>query len=211
MPRKDKIETIGILTGGGDVPGLNPCIKAIVNRATDEGMRVFGIKRGWAGLVEYHVEDETTHDANVVPMDKAMVRTIDRSGGTILHTSRTKPSAVKKSEMPAFLDPHPTEEKTDVTPHILKNLEHLGIDLLIPIGGDDTLSYGELLSEEGFPVIGIPKTMDNDVFGTDYCIGFSTAITRSVNFIHALPLIIHYAGMIRRDLFGHGFTMAILE
>jgi 6-phosphofructokinase 1 len=186
MPGKDKIGTIGILTGGGDVPGLNPCIKAIVNRAVGEGMRVIGIKRGWAGLVEYHAEDERTHDANVTVMDKASVRTIDRSGGTILHTSRTKPSAVKKSEMPAFLDPHPTEEKTDVTPHVLKNLEHLGIDLLIPIGGDDTLSYGERLSEEGFPVIGIPKTMDNDVFGTDYCIGFSTAVTRSVNFIHAL-------------------------
>jgi 6-phosphofructokinase len=186
MPGKKKIETVGILTGGGDVPGLNPCIKAIVNLAIDEGMRVLGIRRGWAGLVEYHIEDESTHEASVISMDKRMVRTIDRSGGTILHTSRTKPSAVKKSEMPAFLDAHPTEEKTDVTPHVLKNLEHLGLDLLIPIGGDDTLSYGERLSEEGFPVIGIPKTMDNDVFGTDYCIGFSTAVTRSVDFIHAL-------------------------
>jgi 6-phosphofructokinase len=186
MTAKDKIETIGILTGGGDVPGLNPCIKAIVWRAIDEGMRVIGIKKGWAGLVQYHIEDEGTHDDNVVSMDKKMVRTIDRSGGTILHTSRTNPSGVKKSEMPAFLDAHPTAEKTDVTPHVKKNIEHLGIDLLIPIGGDDTLSYGERLSEEGFPVIAIPKTMDNDVFGTDYCIGFSTAITRSVNFIHAL-------------------------
>jgi len=186
MPGKKKIETVGILTGGGDVPGLNPCIKAIVNQAIDGGMRVLGIRRGWAGLVEYHIEDESTHEANVISMNKKMVRTIDRSGGTILHTSRTKPSAVKKSEMPAFLDAHPTEEKTDVTPHVLKNLEHLGLDLLIPIGGDDTLSYGERLSEEGFSVIGIPKTMDNDVFGTDYCIGFSTAVTRSVDFIHAL-------------------------
>ncbi len=186
MKGKDKIETIGILTGGGDVPGLNPCIKAVVNRATDEGMRVLGIKRGWAGLVEYHIEDEITHEANLMPLDQGKVRTIDRSGGTILHTSRTNPGAVKKAEMPAFLDAHPTAEKTDVTPHIMKNLEHLGIDLLIPIGGDDTLSYGEQLHEEGFPVIAIPKTMDNDVFGTDYCIGFSTAVTRSVNFIHAL-------------------------
>lgn len=186
MKGKDKIETIGILTGGGDVPGLNPCIKAVVNRATDEGMRVLGIKRGWAGLVEYHIEDEITHEANLMPLDQGKVRTIDRSGGTILHTSRTNPGAVKKAEMPAFLDAHPTAEKTDVTPHIMKNLEHLGIDLLIPIGGDDTLSYGERLHEEGFPVIAIPKTMDNDVFGTDYCIGFSTAVTRSVNFIHAL-------------------------
>jgi 6-phosphofructokinase 1 len=186
MKGKGKIGTIGILTGGGDVPGLNPCIKAVVSRATDEGMRVLGIKKGWAGLVEYHVEDEHSHDANVTPLDKGKVRTIDRSGGTILHTSRTNPGAVKKAEMPAFLDAHPTAEKTDVTPHVLKNLEHLDIDLLIPIGGDDTLSYGERLHEEGFPVIAIPKTMDNDVFGTDYCIGFSTAVTRSVNFIHAL-------------------------
>jgi 6-phosphofructokinase len=182
----NKVRTIGILTGGGDVPGLNPCIKAIVCRAIDEGMGVFGIRRGWAGLVEYNIEDESTHDVNVIAMDKAMVRTIDRSGGTILHTSRTNPGAVKKSEMPSFLDAHPTADKTDVTPHILSNLEHLGIDLLIPIGGDDTLSYGERLHEEGFPVIAIPKTMDNDVFGTDYCIGFSTAVTRSVDFIHAL-------------------------
>ena len=186
MIAKDNVRTIGVLTGGGDVPGLNPCIKAIVSRAIDEGVRVLGIKKGWAGLVEYHIEDESTHDVNVISMDKGMVRTIDRSGGTILHTSRTKPSAVKKSEMPAFLDAHPSAEKTDVTPHVLKNVEHLGIDLLIPIGGDDTLSYGERLHEEGFPVIAIPKTMDNDVFGTDYCIGFSTAVTRSVNFIHAL-------------------------
>ena len=186
MEGNKKVRTIGILTGGGDVPGLNPCIKAIVCRAMEEGMAVFGIRRGWAGLLEYHIEDETTHDVNVIAMDKTMVRTIDRSGGTMLHTSRTNPSSVKKSEMPAFLDPHPSEEKSDVTPHVLKNLEHLGIDLVIPIGGDDTLSYGERLHAEGFPVIAIPKTMDNDVFGTDYCIGFSTAVTRSVNFIHAL-------------------------
>jgi 6-phosphofructokinase 1 len=186
MAGKGKTGTIGILTGGGDVPGLNPCIKAIANHAIDEGMRVMGIKRGWAGLVEYHIEDESTHDLNVISMDKGLVRTIDRSGGTILHTSRTKPGAVKKSELPDFLEADPGKDKTDVTPHVLKNLDHLGIDLLIPIGGDDTLSYGERLHEEGFPVVAIPKTMDNDVFGTDYCIGFSTAVTRSVNFIHAL-------------------------
>lgn len=186
MKGSNKTKTIGILTGGGDVPGLNPCIKAIVCRAIGEGARVLGIRRGWAGLVDYNIEDKSTHDISVLPMDKGVVRTIDRSGGTILHTSRTNPGAVKKNEMPAFLDAHPAEEKTDVTPHVLKNLEHLGIDVLIPIGGDDTLSYGERLHEEGFPVIGIPKTMDNDVFGTDYCIGFSTAVTRSVNFIHAL-------------------------
>lgn len=184
--KKSKIKTIGILTGGGDVPGLNPCIKAVVCDAVDDGMRVIGIRRGWGGLVDYHIEDKGTHDANVVEMNKQSVRTIDRSGGTVLHTSRTNPSGVKKSELPDFLPPNPEGEKTDTTPHVLRNLEHLGIDLLIPIGGDDTLSYGERLDEEGFPVIGIPKTMDNDVFGTDYCIGFSTAVTRSVNFIHAL-------------------------
>jgi len=183
---RGKVKTIAILTGGGDVPGLNPCIKTIVCRAVDQGIRVLGIRRGWAGLVEYNVEDERTHNVNVIFMDKAMVRTIDRSGGTILHTSRTNPAAVKKKELPAFLETKPAAEKTDVTAHILKNLEHLGVDLLIPIGGDDTLGYGARLDREGFPVIGIPKTMDNDVFGTDYCIGFSTAITRSVNFIHAL-------------------------
>jgi 6-phosphofructokinase 1 len=184
--KKSKIKTIGILTGGGDVPGLNPCIKAVVCDAVEDGMRVIGIKKGWAGLVEYNPEDKTTHDENVVEMTKPTVRTIDRSGGTVLHTSRTKPSAVKNSEVPEFLKGDAEADKTDVTPHVLRNLEHLGIDLLIPIGGDDTLSYGERLDEEGFPVIGIPKTMDNDVFGTDYCIGFSTAVTRSVNFIHAL-------------------------
>lgn len=184
---------IGILTGGGDVPGLNPCIKAAVYRAIDEGYEVVGIRRGWRGLLHYNPDDPATHAANVIPLDKQTVRTIDRTGGTFLHTSRTNPSNVKFSEEPEFLrDPnHLTEESQDprprdFTPHVLKNLEHLGINVLIPIGGDDTLSYGERLHREGFPVVAIPKTMDNDVYGTDYCIGFGTAVTRSVQFIHQL-------------------------
>lgn len=184
---------IGILTGGGDVPGLNPCIKAAVFRAIDEGYEVVGIRRGWRGLLHYNPDDPSTFAANLIPLDKQTVRTIDRTGGTFLHTSRTNPSNVKFAEEPEFLrDPnHLVEEARDprprdFTPHVLKNLEHLGINVLIPIGGDDTLSYGERLHREGFPVVAIPKTMDNDVYGTDYCIGFGTAVTRSVQFIHQL-------------------------
>lgn len=181
---------IGILTGGGDVPGLNPCIKAVVNRAVDEGHAVMGIRRGWAGLLNYNRDDPEEGKKWIMPLDKQVVRTVDRTGGTFLHTSRTQPSKVQAKDVPDFLrEPnwHPeAEDIRDFTPHVLKNLEHLGIDVLIPIGGDDTLSYGHRLHTEGFPVVAIPKTMDNDVYGTDYCIGFSTAVTRSVNFIHNL-------------------------
>ncbi|MBL7987192.1 MAG: ATP-dependent 6-phosphofructokinase [Chlorobi bacterium] len=184
---------IGILTGGGDVPGLNPCIKAAVFRAIDEGYEVVGIRRGWRGLLHYNPNDPATHAANIIPLDKQTVRTIDRTGGTFLHTSRTNPSNVKFAEEPEFLrDPNHMAEEAhdprprDFTPHVLNNLEHLGINVLIPIGGDDTLSYGERLHREGFPVVAIPKTMDNDVYGTDYCIGFGTAVTRSVQFINQL-------------------------
>ncbi len=176
---------IGILTGGGDVPGLNACIKAVVDRAGQEGHEVVGLRRGWAALVEIDPDDPGTADDFVMPLRPTEVRTIDRTGGTMLHTSRTNPSNV--TTPPAFLAgsvegdaPH------DLTPHALRVLEHLGIDVLIPIGGDDTLSYGLRLHDEGVPVIAIPKTMDNDVHGTDYCIGFSTAVTRSVQFIHQL-------------------------
>jgi 6-phosphofructokinase len=181
---------IGILTGGGDVPGLNPCIKAVVNRAVDEGHSVIGIRRGWGGLLSYNPADETTTKNWVVPLDKQAVRTVDRTGGTFLHTSRTNPSKVSPNDVPEFLRepewPPETSDIRDFTPHVLKNLEHLGIDVLIPIGGDDTLSYGHRLHQEGVPIVAVPKTMDNDVYGTDYCIGFSTAVTRSVNFIHSL-------------------------
>jgi 6-phosphofructokinase 1 len=180
--------TIAILTGGGDVPGLNPCIKTLVYSAVGEGMRVLGIRRGWAGLLNYHPDIPETFDENLLWLDKTMVRTIDRSGGTYLHTSRTNPGACRPKELPDHLRDRVSEvgDRIDCTDQILKNLEALDVDLLVPIGGDDTLSYGERLHREGFPVIAIPKTMDNDVFGTDYCIGFSTAVTRSVNFIHAL-------------------------
>jgi 6-phosphofructokinase len=180
---------IGILTGGGDVPGLNPCIKALVYRAIDEGHEVIGIRRGWRGILFYNPDDAATHEEYVVSLNKVLVRSIDRSGGTFLHTSRTNPSRVLPSQAPDFLRPEEEMDNTqllDFTEHVLKVLEHLKIDVLIPIGGEDTLGYGARVHHEGFPVISIPKTMDNDVFGTDFCIGFSTAVTRSVEYIHQL-------------------------
>ena len=184
----NKQTTIGVLTGGGDVPGLNPCIKMLVNRAHLEGLRVVGIRRGWAGLLEYNLDDPESCPLCFHELTDPEVRTIDRSGGTYLHTSRTNPSAVRKKDAPDFLKARykDQEDVKDFTSDILKILEHLKIDAIIPIGGDDTLSFGERLHQQGFPVIAIPKTMDNDVFGTDYCIGFSTAVTRAVQFIHAL-------------------------
>jgi 6-phosphofructokinase len=176
---------IGMLTGGGDVPGLNPCMKAIVYRAIDDGCEILGIRRGWAGLLYYNTDDPESHKKYVAPLTKRDVRTVDRTGGTFLHTSRTNPSKVKPQDIPDFLrDPKGEYEGlADFTPHVLRVLEHLGVEALIAIGGDDTLSYAARLHEEGFPTIGIPKTMDNDVYGTDYCIGFSTAVTRSVDLI----------------------------
>jgi len=183
-------KTVAVLTGGGDVPGLNPALKALVNRAVDAGYRVLGIRRGWGGLLNFNRDDPASFEMNIIPLDRQAVRTVDRSGGTFLHTSRTNPGKVKSGEVPEFLrgadfDPQ-GKEKHDFTGHVLANLAHLGIDALIPIGGDDTLSYAERLHREGFPVVAIPKTMDNDVYGTDYCIGFSTAVTRSVFYIHNL-------------------------
>jgi len=184
----NKLKTIGILTGGGDVPGLNPCIKQLVVRAEEMGMQVLGIRNGWEGLLAYTPDEPATKEKYVVTLNSAAVRTIDRSGGTMLHTSRTNPSAVSYKNAPSFLKAKYTDQtkKVDFTDHILKNLDRLEIDVLVPIGGDDTLSFAMRLHKEGFPVVAIPKTMDNDVVGTDYCIGFSTAVTRSVNFIHAL-------------------------
>jgi 6-phosphofructokinase 1 len=185
---------IGILTGGGDVPGLNPCIKAVVYRAIDKGAEVVGIRRGWGGLLNFDFNRKDNEGDNYLPLHKLNTRTIDRSGGTILHTSRTNPGKVKTDDIPAFLKTPEHEKlgkdyKVDFTPHVLKVIEHLGIDVLITIGGDDTQSYGVRMHKEGVPVIAIPKTMDNDVFGTDYCIGFSTAVTRSVDFITALRTV----------------------
>jgi 6-phosphofructokinase 1 len=178
---------VAILTGGGDVPGLNPCIKAAVNRIHDAGSEIVGIRRGWGGLVACNPDDPDTLAENVIPLDPMRVRTVDRTGGTFLHTSRTNPGKVKGSEVPDFLkDQYEGDGPHDLTPHTLKVLETLGIDALLPIGGDDTLSYGLRMHDEGVSVIAIPKTMDNDVHGTDYCIGFSTAVTRGVEFIHNL-------------------------
>ncbi len=182
------MQRIGILTGGGDVPGLNPCIKAVVARAVDAGAEVVGIRRGWAGLLNYNVEDPTASARWIMPLKKSNTRTIDRTGGTFLHTSRTNPSQVRPQDAPAFLrDPahNPGDEsaRLDFTPHVLNVLATLRINALVTIGGDDTLSYSHRLHSEGFPIVAIPKTMDNDVFGTDYCIGFSTAVTRSIEFI----------------------------
>ncbi len=182
------MKRIGILTGGGDVPGLNPCIKAVVFRAIDAGNEVVGIRRGWGGLLNYNPSSPEESSKWVLPLTKVNTRTIDRSGGTFLHTSRTNPGKVKVSDVPEFLrDPKHKDKgpdvKLDFTPHVLQVLDKLKIDSLITIGGDDTLSYTLRLHQEGFPVVAVPKTMDNDVYGTDYCIGFSTAVTRSVDFI----------------------------
>jgi len=183
---------IGVLTGGGDVPGLNPAMKAVVLNALDAGYEVLGIRRGWGGLLWYNLDEPSTHDYYIRQLSRNDVRRIDRTGGTFLHTSRTNPQKVRSSDVPDFLlnsslgktiDDKGTMDYTD---HILKVLDHLGIDALITIGGDDTLSYSVRLNHEGFPVVAIPKTMDNDVFGTDYCIGFSTAVTRAVDTITQL-------------------------
>ncbi|HUU61643.1 MAG TPA: 6-phosphofructokinase [Acidimicrobiia bacterium] len=178
---------IGILTGGGDVPGLNPCIKAVVLRAAEQGHEVIGIRHGWGGLLDANPDDPRSMTENLVPLSPATVRTIDRSGGTVLHTSRTNPGRVGAQGVPAFLTGRAVGEGPfDFTPHVLRLLESQGIEVVIPIGGDDTLSYALRLHDEGVKVIAIPKTMDNDVHGTDYCIGFSTAVTRGVQFIHNL-------------------------
>ncbi len=178
---------IGVLTGGGDVPGLNPCIKAVVERATEKGHEVLGLRRGWGGLLFANPDDPASLEEYSLPLDPMNVRTIDRSGGTILHSSRTNPGKVKASQIPDFLaGTEVGEEPYDFTPHAIRVLEAFGVDILIPIGGDDTLSYGLRLHNEGIPVVAIPKTMDNDVHGTDYCIGFSTAVTRGVQFVHNL-------------------------
>lgn len=182
-------KTLGILTGGGDVPGLNPAMKAVVMSALENGYRVIGIRKGWGGFLGYNLDEPATHDYYVRELHSNDVRTIDRTGGTFLHTSRTNPGKVKEQAIPDFLKGSSWGKQLpdgnwDFTAYVLKVIEHLGIDVMVPIGGDDTLSYAHRLHKEGFPVVAIPKTMDNDVFGTDYCIGFSTAVTRSVEAIH---------------------------
>jgi ATP-dependent phosphofructokinase / diphosphate-dependent phosphofructokinase len=180
---------IGVLTGGGDVPGLNPCIKTLVYGAVQRGYEVVGLLHGWAGLLDYDLDANEPQTHCIQPLTTADVRTIDRTGGTVLHTSRTNPGKVKPKDVPEFLKGQgqgESEGPFDFTAHCLAVIERLGLDWLVPIGGDDTLSYGHRLASEGVSVVAVPKTMDNDVFGTDYCIGFSTAVTRSVQFIHQL-------------------------
>ncbi len=184
------IKRVGLLTGGGDVPGLNPCIKAIVTRAEEEGLQVVGVRRGWGGFTDIRLDERESIAANAIELTRAMVRTIDRTGGTWLHTSRTNPASMREHELPehlrAIAAPAGKTGRFDVTSHVVKVIEALRLDAVISIGGDDTQSYAVRLHHEGLPVLAIPKTMDNDVYGTDYCIGFSTAITRSVDFIHRL-------------------------
>ena len=177
--------TIAILTGGGDVPGLNPAIRAITIRALREGYRVLGIRRGWGGIVDYIPDESADNSENVQSLSEALVNRAGRTGGTFLHTSRTRPSSLPKARVPEHLSGY-DEKVNDVTKDVLKHLEHIGVDVLIPIGGDDTLSYGKRLHDEGVHVVGIPKTMDNDVYGTDYCIGFSTCVTRTIEHTHRL-------------------------
>jgi 6-phosphofructokinase 1 len=177
--------TIAILTGGGDVPGLNPAIRAITIRAVRDGHRVIGIRRGWAGLVDYVPDAKADNSDNIQVLTEAIVNRAGRTGGTFLHTSRTRPSHLPRERVPAHLSGY-GQPINDVTGDVLKNLEHMGVDVLIPIGGDDTLSYGKRLHDEGFKVVAIPKTMDNDVYGTDYCIGFSTCVTRTIELTHQL-------------------------
>lgn len=177
---------IGILTGGGDVPGLNPAIRGVTIRALHEGYQVIGFRHGWAGLVEMLREKDYDNSDNFIVLTQEVVDRAARFGGTFLHSSRTNPGRVGKSSVPPHLKDQFTAEKNDLTSEVLKNLAWLGIDTLIPIGGDDTLSYGVRLHKEGFKVIAIPKTMDNDVPGTDYCIGFSTCVTRTLELVNAL-------------------------
>ncbi|MGB5694773.1 MAG: ATP-dependent 6-phosphofructokinase [Polyangiales bacterium] len=178
--------TIGILTGGGDVPGLNPAIRAVTIRALREGHRVIGIRRGWGGLVDVVPDKDANNTACTSVLTEDVVNRAGRTGGTFLHTSRTRPSHLPKSQVPPHLQAKYQDDINDVTEDVLANLDFLGIDYLIPIGGDDTLSYGAHLHDRGVPVVAIPKTMDNDVPGTDYCIGFSTCVTRTIELTHKL-------------------------
>jgi 6-phosphofructokinase len=177
---------IGILTGGGDVPGLNPAIRAVTIRALREGYKVIGLRRGWLGISSIIRDKEANNSDWYQVLTEEVVNKAGRTGGTFLHTSRTRPSSMSKSDIPPHLRDTYNAEKNDLTPEVIKNLDFLGIDYLIPIGGDDTLSYGVRLYQEGVKVVAIPKTMDNDVPGTEYCIGFSTCVTRTIQMTHSL-------------------------
>ena len=183
------IKRIGILTGGGDVPGLNSVIKSASYRSSENNIEIFGLRRGWEALTHLNLEDPRSKSRYVIQLNRENTRTIDRHGGTVLHTSRTNPSKMQKlpahlagKDFPAAVSS--AGAKTwDVSKQVLANLSALGIEHLIAIGGDDTLSYAAKLNELGVKIIAIPKTMDNDVRNTEYCIGFSTAITRACDAI----------------------------
>lgn len=180
--------SLGILTGGGDVPGLNSVIKSVVHRSAEMGLSVLGIRKGWEGLTHLKPDGENDDDY-IQSLTRTNTRTIDRTGGTILHTSRTNPSHMTRARLPGHIPAAQLEglkigeDIYDFTPLVLRNLERLKINTLISIGGDDTLSYAARLDREGLPLVAIPKTMDNDVRNTEYCIGFSTAITRAKDLI----------------------------
>lgn len=178
--------TIGILTGGGDVPGLNPAIRGVTIRALREGFKVIGFRRGWAGLIDIIRDKKANNSNSFIELTEEIVNKAGRTGGTFLHTSRTRPSHVRKEDVPEHLKESYKNEVNDLTPEVLKNLEFAGVDYMIPIGGDDTLSYGVRLYTEGVKVVALPKTMDNDVPGTDYCIGFSTCVTRTIQLANTL-------------------------
>ena len=200
---------IGILTGGGDVPGLNPAIRAVTIRATREGYKVVGIRRGWAGLIDVVRDPQADNSNNFQVLTEEIVNKAGRTGGTFLHTSRTNPSRVRRDRLPPALQEKYPDDVNDLTSEVLKNIDFLGLDYLIPIGGDDTLSYGVRMYQEGVKVVAIPKTMDNDVPGTDYCIGFSTCVTRTIELSNSLRTV---AGSHERlmvlEVFGRyaGFT-----
>ena len=200
---------IGILTGGGDVPGLNPAIRAVTIRATREGYQVIGIRRGWAGLVDIVRDPQADNSNNFQVLTEEIVNKAGRTGGTFLHTSRTNPSKVRQDRLPPELREKYTNEVNDLTPEVLKNIDFLGLDYLIPIGGDDTLSYGVRMYQEGMKVVAIPKTMDNDVPGTDYCIGFSTCVTRTIEMANSLRTVAgSHERLLVLEVFGRyaGFT-----
>jgi 6-phosphofructokinase len=209
---KTKHGVIGILTGGGDVPGLNPAIRAVTIRALREGYQVIGIRRGWAGLTDIVRDKDADNSNNYQILTEEIVNRAGRTGGTFLHTSRTRPSHVKKEQVPEHLKDRYKDEVNDLTPEVLQNLDFLGIDYLIPIGGDDTLSYAVDLFKRGVKVIAIPKTMDNDVPGTDYCIGFSTCVTRTIQMTNYLRTTAgSHERLLVMEVFGRyaGFTAMV--
>jgi 6-phosphofructokinase 1 len=200
---------IGILTGGGDVPGLNPAIRAVTIRATREGYKVIGIRRGWAGLIDVIRDPQAENSNNFQVLTEEIVNRAGRTGGTFLHTSRTNPARVRRDRLPPHLQEKYSDDLSDLTPEVLQNIDFLGLDYLVTIGGDDTLSYAVRMYQEGMKIVAIPKTMDNDVPGTDYCIGFSTCVTRTIEMANSLRTVAgSHERLLVLEVFGRyaGFT-----